>query len=166
MSLGVLFRIIRGVKRTVELPEAIDRLEAFVERHPARQYTGTERFHIVLTLENAKLHQRLQADGLTARRRLQLQQEYLNRIEEEFEMAEKDLEQEQATRAEVTALGLALKELALTLQGEMNRARRLLWVQLVAVAGFVLVASVILECAKERYGPVSSWFQRSGSASQ
>jgi chromosome segregation ATPase len=80
-------------------------------------------------LLDAKLARRLDTD-LDETSRRDVCQSYLTSLEEEFEMAKDDLDKQKATRADVVALGIALKQMSLTYDEHLehfeNRTREII----------------------------------------
>jgi hypothetical protein len=83
---------------------------------PLEGLGNAERFRAVSTLLEATLLARTRSHPAAGGEHVET---YLQRYEEEYSMAHHELKNEPATRAEVVALGLALKEVALSLDAEI-----------------------------------------------
>lgn len=104
------------------LDQAIREAERQERRSLLDGLAGVERFNAAAAHLEATLLVR--AETLRdAAGRAALLSRYLQRLQEEYEMARNDLKQVPASRAEVVALGLALKEVALSLDTELAQFR-------------------------------------------
>ena len=84
---------------------------------PLDHYKGIERFEAAQSLMDAWLFQQLeQTEGASSSEVLN---EYLEVLYREYQMAKSDLAKENATRDEVVALGLAMKEMAFSYDKEI-----------------------------------------------
>ena len=102
--------------------EALDQAIAEAERAYSEPFidtlTGVERFESAVGLLDSTLLLRINTASAKDDRD-QLVHEYLDKLNEEYQMARIDLKRNSASRAEVVALGLAIKEIALCLDREI-----------------------------------------------
>lgn len=110
----------RAQKQIEHLERGIAELEQLERRGPLDGVPPAARYQAAATLAEATL---LARAAEAPANREQLVQKYFARMEEEYSMAKPTLQQTTATRAEVVALGLALKEVALSLDGEIATFR-------------------------------------------
>lgn len=125
-GLGALVRVMRksyrGSHEADRLDVAIGTLEQQYLNPVLSTFTGTERFNVATRLLDATLLHRLK-DRPSNAARTHIVNQYLAKFSEEYEMAKSNLASEPATRAEVVALGLALREISLTLDNEVEEFR-------------------------------------------
>ena len=125
MAIGALLKVGRkvyqGNKRGEELPKLIAFTEADIARPILDRFRGADRFFAARTLLDATLE-----DEMATKRanRQQAVQSYLDALEGEFNLARASLEGKGATQAEVAALGIAVREVSLTLDDEVNKFRQ------------------------------------------
>ncbi|HEV7590424.1 MAG TPA: hypothetical protein VGO40_20100 [Longimicrobium sp.] len=124
----VIGPIVRPTLAHLRARKIIGRLDqAIAEREGLRTaplldgMAGTARYDAASTLLEATLYAR--TGSAPAGERGRLREQYHRRREEEYWMANEDLRKEAATRAEVAALGLAVKEVAVSLDSEIEQFR-------------------------------------------
>jgi len=111
-GVGALIKAAKGGVQAYRLPELISEAERELATPLLNHYTDAQRFEIASRLLEAALFHQLtttpdQADHIKAN--------YLSRLRQEFNMARSTLSQQPAMRDEVASLGIALREVALTL---------------------------------------------------
>lgn len=109
-------------RRSGELLRAIDGIEKEYNQPVLQMFTGIARFNAAERLLDATLVRRLAEKPSVAERR-RIVDRYLQRSYEEYRMAREELNATPATRADVVVLGLALREIALTLDQEVDDFR-------------------------------------------
>jgi hypothetical protein len=121
-GLGAIIRVFRktvgGLQRADQLDATITSLEGEYAKPVLATFTGVARYDAAERFLDATFVRRLQTQPSDVERR-NIIRRYLDRFHEEYVMAKPDLEGSPATRAEVVALGLALREIALTLDDEI-----------------------------------------------
>ncbi|MEA2344257.1 MAG: hypothetical protein QOF63_2426 [Thermoanaerobaculia bacterium] len=112
--------IVYGVN-SKKISKRIKKLEAEEARPLLSSFSGVERFDAAHRLLDAALIQRLRTSADPERP--EIIEQYLTRSHEEYAMARENLAAVPATRADIAALGLALKELTLTFDRELAAFR-------------------------------------------
>src|SRR5436309_9643104 len=105
-----------------ELGKIVNDLEAQQRTPFFDLLTGVERFDTVLPLLDAAFSRNIALVTNAAAKRT-LVSNYLTKIQREYEMAKEELSQIPASRAEVAALGLALREISVALDKEIDDLR-------------------------------------------
>jgi hypothetical protein len=121
-GLGAIIRVFRktvgGFQRADQLDATITSLESEYAKPVLATFNGVARYDAAERFLDATLLRRLQTQPSDVERR-NIIRRYLDRFHEEYVMAKPDLAGTPATRAEVVALGVALREIALTLDDEI-----------------------------------------------
>jgi iron-sulfur cluster repair protein YtfE (RIC family) len=115
-------KLFQGHVQTKNLSALIAKAEEEYQRPLLASFSGLERFDAAVRLLDATLIRRLAGRPAPAARGEAVDL-YLHRNYEEYQMSQEDLRTIHATRAEVVALGIALKEIALTLDREIEAFR-------------------------------------------
>ena len=115
---GPIFKALRGTRRAVKLPELIAAAEKEYETPLLETVTGSERFDLVVGLLDANLYQKIVQEGLPSR---EFRKKYVRMLKEEFRMAKEELQAEPANRAEVVALAIGLKEMAVNIDAQTSQ---------------------------------------------
>lgn len=125
-GIGALIRAFsktaEGTRRSNDLSRAIDGIEQEYNKPVLQTFTGIARFNAAERLLDATLVRRLAEKPSVAERR-RIVDRYLQRSYEEYRMSKDELNATPATRADVVVLGLALREIALTLDQEVDDFR-------------------------------------------
>lgn len=117
--IGPVLKIARGVGETARLSHQIDELAAHLAKSPPDRYSGSNRFTMSVTLEAAKELAWLRSDegqNAPSDEVLIRARESNARLREVYDVEKEALKQEPANKAELVALGLAVKELALEVE--------------------------------------------------
>ncbi|MBV9175093.1 MAG: hypothetical protein JOZ81_33990 [Chloroflexi bacterium] len=112
-GLGAAIRLGRGVHKKHQLEERIKELEALCSTPAISHYTGLKRFEVASALSDAELGEVLDAGATTALLRAEAER-HMQVMEKELMAVMDEAASVAATRAEVFALGMALKEVALS----------------------------------------------------
>jgi hypothetical protein len=122
-GIGAAIRFVRkmyqGGAKVEQVDAAIAKLEKECAAPVLSPFRGRERFDAAVRLHDATLLRRVQQKP-DATTRLTLIDAYVESTVKEYEMAKADLTSTPATRADVVALGLALKQIALSLDEEIS----------------------------------------------
>lgn len=118
--LGAGFKFARGLKRTWLLPERIAKAEEKLRVPLLDKYQGAKRFELAQSLLDAKLYAGLDKAGHSAKRQRVEFERYISSLYKEYQMAKSDLSKISATRAEVVALGIAMKQMAFSYDDELT----------------------------------------------
>lgn len=115
--LGAAFRAVAGITNTLVLRRKIGRAETRLAVPIVDKYSGAQRYEIAERLAEVRLIHDLENNPASLSDAKKLWKET---VTEELKMAEKELEQQYASRAEVVALGIAVRELALNLDEQVK----------------------------------------------
>lgn len=124
MVIGTLVKlatkVVRGRSKTKELSRLVSLTESEYNRPILTRFSGSQRFDAAARLLDATLIRRLASSprGVERERIIDL---YLQKNFEEYTMAKEELGAIHASRSEVIALGIALKEMALCLDAELAK---------------------------------------------
>lgn len=112
-GLGAAVRLTRGVHQKKQIESRIAELTRLNTTPAVDEYTGLQRFEVATVICDAQLG--LVLDGKAGKRSVREEcDHYLDVMEREYEMVLEEAASAPATKAEVFALGLALKEVALS----------------------------------------------------
>ncbi|MEZ4825088.1 MAG: hypothetical protein R3C61_02165 [Bacteroidia bacterium] len=123
LPLGFLIRAGKGVNRGIELRQLIDEIEVLIETPILDAYSGVARFEAANLIQDAKISDFLETNPDKDRYRVFVER-YIQELIKEFEMAASELEKQYANKAQIAALGIAIKEIALTLDDEIEEFRK------------------------------------------
>jgi hypothetical protein len=104
--IGPIIRLIRGVHATVTFPNRIEKLRQELDCPLEDEYSGVERFDRSMLLNDAQLLYEIEKNPSEFHVHVQA---WEVKAYKEFEMAESELKNETANRAEVSRLAIALK---------------------------------------------------------
>jgi hypothetical protein len=114
IPVGAGIRMYRGFKKKHQLEERIELLEDLCSTPAISHYSGLQRFDVAAALADAKLGLLLSKEAPVDQRKAE-SQAILQFLKGEFEVVAEAASQNPATKAEVFALGLAVREVALSL---------------------------------------------------
>lgn len=127
IGIGALIRVVskanKGIRQMENLETAIGELGKQCRVPVLDNFPGVARFDAAISLLDATLIRRL-TDAHRPAQRWPMIRQYLAKNYEEYQMAKEQLKVVPAMRSEVVALGLALKEVSLTLDREVEDFRR------------------------------------------
>lgn len=115
--LGAALRVVAGLTTTFALRKQIGRIENTLAVPIVDKYSGVQRYEIAARLAEIRLIHELETDPASCSDAKRFWKET---VTEELKMAETELQQQHATRAEVVALGIAVRELALNLDEQVT----------------------------------------------
>lgn len=128
-GLGAAFKATRKLKRHHDLPKLIEDAEREASSRILDKYEGRDRFKIAIGLLDAAFTKHLEEIN-DHQSKLALKKSYIQHLRKELHMAAGALSNEPAMRVETAALGIAIKELAVTLDDQVEafeqRSRALL----------------------------------------
>lgn len=111
-GLGAAVRVGKGLQERKHIESRIEELEKLFSTPATTHYKGMQRFEVATALCDAKLG--LAIDGAGNQSRAETVEEYLSALKREYDMVLEEASSASATKAEIYALGLALKEVALS----------------------------------------------------
>lgn len=111
-GVGSAMRLGRGILERNRIESRIEELDELFSTPATIHYKGMQRFEVATALCDAKLG--LVMDGPGDQSRTEAIEEYLSALKREYDMVLEQTSSASATKAEVYALGLALKEVALS----------------------------------------------------
>jgi len=114
----------KAVIETFTLNKDIKKHEDKIRKHLLNHLQGAKRYEAAETLFSIALGDALCAAGSDQKKQLEIKYHYLDRLRDEYEMSKETLSKELANKAEVVALGLALREVALSLDDEIEKFRK------------------------------------------
>lgn len=112
-GLGAAVRVGKGFRQRKQFESRIQELEILWTTPAASHYEGVKRFEVATVLCDAELGRIFESD-VEPDIRAKAAREYLNVLEMEYVMVLEQASSTPASKAEVYALGLALKEVALS----------------------------------------------------
>jgi hypothetical protein len=111
-GIGAAVKIVRGVKRTNELPQLIQKNEQEINKHILQNYQGVRRYEIAERLLDAILIQQIIQQPYHSEH---FKKNYILNLKKEFTMAQYELSKQNATREDIAKITIALREVALSL---------------------------------------------------
>jgi hypothetical protein len=165
--IGALFKAGRGIHRSAQLPDLIEAAERRASTPILDTISGVERFDVAVAIQDALLVRQAKTGPVSQAER----KHYIRKLRKEYQMAKSDLESQPANRAEVAALAIGLKELALNLDEQVSRFRQQSEQQLRQHAAgqkqelgrFVGEAQQALRQQESRHNAVLSGFESQGA---
>lgn len=118
---GAIFKVVKGVHRTFDLPKLIAELERDLQTSIPNRYRGVQRYEVTQTLAEARLISELSIGRSNPKL---VKKHFIKTLRTELSMAEEDLAKIPATIADTAELGIAIRELAISLDEHVDEVYR------------------------------------------
>lgn len=119
--IGPAIRIVKGGAKSAQLRYLLPHLEKRLSTPLLERFSGAERFDIAAAIAEIQFLEAVKAcpdaEAVAAKK-------FISNLKEEFQMAKEELKDREATMADIAALSIALKELAVSLDKHVHEAWR------------------------------------------